>query len=113
MKPTDTDLAAIGARIRKQREFFGYTREHLAELLDITPKFCSDIELGIKGMSVSTLIRISRTLKLPTDYILFGTASVGAVTPTVLMLQNCEPSALPYIEDIIKTFLLAMDAKKD
>ena len=62
----------IGARIRSQREAFGYTRETFAEMLDVTPKFCADIELGKKGMSVPTLCRIASVLKLSTDYILFG-----------------------------------------
>ena len=57
------DWGAIGKRIRTQREFMGYTREQFAELLDVTPKFCSDIELGVKGMSVPTLCRISRILR--------------------------------------------------
>jgi transcriptional regulator with XRE-family HTH domain len=103
------DLKEIGSRIRKQREFLGYTRERLADLLDVTPKFCSDIELGVKGMSVSTLIRISQTLKLPTDYILFGTVGNANVSPLTLMLQTCDKDMLPYIEDLIKTFLLAID----
>ena len=38
---------SIGRRIRTQREAMGYTREQFAELLDVTPKFCSDIELEI------------------------------------------------------------------
>lgn len=67
------DWVAIGARIRNQREQFGYTREAFAEKLDITPKFCADIELGNKGMSVQTLCNILSVLKLSTDYILFGT----------------------------------------
>ena len=46
------DWMAIGSRIRTQREYLGYTREQFAELLDVTPKFCSDIELGAKGISV-------------------------------------------------------------
>ena len=66
------DWVSIGGRIRRQREFLGYTREHFAELLDVTPKFCSDIELGVKGMSVQTLCRISEVLRLSTDFILFG-----------------------------------------
>ena len=45
----------MGARIRTQRELLGYTREKLAEKLDVSPKFCSDIELGVKGMSLNTL----------------------------------------------------------
>ena len=39
----------MGIRIRKQRELLGYTREQLAEKLDVSTKFCSDIELGVKA----------------------------------------------------------------
>lgn len=56
------DWVAIGGRIRKQREYLGLTREQFAEKLDITPKFCADIESGTKGMSVPTLCRIATTL---------------------------------------------------
>ena len=31
----------MGARIRAQRERLGYTREQLAEKLDVSTKFCS------------------------------------------------------------------------
>ena len=47
----ELDNKMMGQRIRNQREFLGYTREQFAELIEKTPKFCSDIELGIKGMS--------------------------------------------------------------
>lgn len=46
------DWTAIGARIRQQREYMGYTREQFAELIDVAPKFCADIELGLKGTCV-------------------------------------------------------------
>ena len=55
---------AIGKRIRQQREFMGLTREQFAEQIDVTPKFCSDIEAGVKGMSVPTLCRIAKVLRL-------------------------------------------------
>ncbi len=104
----------MGARIRRQREFLGYTREQFAEQLDVTPKFCSDIELGLKGMSVPTLCRISNILKLPTDYILFGSEGIPSDTsPTALMLQQCPAEKLPYLETVIKSFLLALDDKKE
>ena len=105
------DWAAIGMRIRKQREQFGYTRETFAEMLNVTPKFCADIELGNKGMSVQTLCKISDILKLSTDYILFGTASTECNFPTQL-LQSCTPEEQKFAEDILKTFVLAMDRKK-
>ena len=58
------DWVSIGGRIRRQREYLGYTREQFAELLEVTPKFCSDIELGVKGMSVPTLCKIAHILRL-------------------------------------------------
>lgn len=62
----------MGMRIRERRELLGYTREALAEKLDVTPKFCNDIELGVRGMSLSTLCKMSDVLKMSTDFILFG-----------------------------------------
>ena len=107
------DWTAIGSRIRKQREYLGYTREKFAELLEVTPKFCSDIELGVKGMSVPTLCKISSTLRLTTDYILFGRAEVQADDPISLLLHSCTNTEREYAESLLKTFLLAMNTKKD
>lgn len=107
------DWGSIGRRIRRQREFLGYTREQFAEQLDVTPKFCSDIELGLKGMSVPTLCRISHILKLSTDYILYGTQETSDTSQITLMLDQCPPDKLSYVETIVKTFLLAIDNKKD
>ena len=107
------DWSVIGARIRQQREYMGYTREQFAELIDVTPKFCSDIELGIKGMSVSTLCKISKTLRLSTDHILFGQGRQSATEPFTLMLDRCSVAERTYAEQLLKTFVMAMDSKKE
>lgn len=103
----------IGSRIRTQREYLGYTREQFAELLEVTPKFCSDIELGIKGMSVPTLCKIAHVLLLSTDFILFGTLEQGHSDPLNLLLKSCSSSERAYAEQLLKTFLMAMNEKKD
>lgn len=103
------DWAEIGSRIRKQREAFGYTREAFAEKLEITPKFCADIELGKKGMSIPTLCRISSILKLSTDYILFGADQQEHSFASTL--RRCSPLEQKYAEEILKTFLIAMESK--
>lgn len=103
----------IGGRVRKQREYMGYTREQFAELLEVTPKFCSDIETGVKGMSVSTLCKISKTLRLSTDYILFGKEPSGDSSSISMMLKNCADAELAYAEQLLKTFIMAMNDKKD
>lgn len=107
------DWTVIGSRIRKQREYLGYTREQLAEQLDVSTKFCSDIELGVKGISVPTLCKISKVLRLPTDYILFGTLEQRGAEPFELLLKSCSKIERNYAEQLLKTFLIAMDAKKD
>lgn len=107
------DWGVIGGRIRKQREYMGFTREQFAELLDVTPKFCSDIELGIKGMSVPTLCKISRILRLSTDYILFGKTELQLDNSLTLLLQSCDHTERLYAEKILKTFLTAMSTKND
>lgn len=111
------DWVSIGGRIRKQREYLGLTREQLAEKLDITPKFCSDIELGVKGMSVPTLCRIATTLSLSTDYILFGKQEkkeklsvFKALSP---MAESVAPNQLPYLENVLKAVIRAMNHKDD
>ena len=104
------DWVSIGGRIRRQREFLGYTREQFAELLDVTPKFCSDIELGVKGMS---LCRISEVLRLSTDFILFGRENTESSSPITQLLRSCSSSEQAYAEQLLKTFIMAMNAKKE
>lgn len=103
------NLNQVGSRIRKQRMYLGYTRENLSEKLGVTPKFCSDIELGQKGMSLQTLCNISHVLKLSTDYILFGSEEKRELPPLVAMLERCPPEKRPYAEELLKIFLTALD----
>lgn len=107
------DWSAIGKRIRQQREYMGYTREQFAEAIDITPKFCSDIETGVKGMSVPTLCRISKVLRLSTDYILFGKGKVEAPDSITMVLENCSPRERTYAEQLLKTFVSAMNSNNE
>jgi len=113
LEDTHMDMLAIGARIRSQREYLGYTREEFAELLGVTPKFCSDIELGAKGMSVPTLCKIAKILRLKTDYILFGKREVKFSEPLMLLLESCTDKERIYAEQLLKTFLLAMNSRED
>ena len=105
----DLDFKLIGQRIRSQREFLGYTREQFAELIDKTPKFCSDIELGVKGFSLQTLNQIGNKLKLSADYILYGISSDKENNPINKMLSSCPDKKRKYAEQILKNFLQALD----
>lgn len=99
------DYKLMGLRIRKQRELLGYTREQLAEKLDVSSKFCSDIELGIKGMSMNTLAKLSDILCMSVDFILFGEQADKLQTDTILALFNqCPQECRSNLITIIRAF---------
>lgn len=103
------NLMEMGLRIRRQRDLIGYTREELAEKLNVSPKFCSDIELGVKGVSIETLVKLSQELKLTTDYILVGNTTNNNYDAILNMLNTCKPDKVKYAEEILKNYILALD----
>ena len=62
----------IGQRIQKLREKQGYTREHLAEIAEISDRFLTDIETGRKGTSSTTILKLAIALNTTTDFLLVG-----------------------------------------
>lgn len=67
----------VGFRVRSFRLEQRYTQAELAELMDISIKFLSDIENGKKGMSQETLYKLCKNCNLSSDYILFGETFTG------------------------------------
>lgn len=104
-----SELYEIGTRIKIQRELLGLTRDELAEKLDITPRFCYDIELGNKGMSISTLCKLSKVLNISTDFLLFGnTSSEISLSESISLLKNCPPEKINHLNKIISEFIQAL-----
>jgi len=62
----------IGSHIRAARKRADLTQEELSEKIGVTPQYLSDLERGLVGTSVSTLIRICDGLNVSADFILFG-----------------------------------------
>lgn len=82
----------VGARIRKLREDQNYTRECLAEKVNISAKFLYEIEMGKKGFSADTLCRISRALSVSCDYIMLGENSgFDGKKEIVCVVEKIEP----------------------
>ena len=100
----------IGERIKKQRQLNGYSREKLAELVDITPRFCYDLELGLTSMSVSTLYKLSNALHVSVDYILKGSSSDSSNTydSFIGMISLCPTDKLGHLEKIIAHYIQAV-----
>lgn len=69
---TAGELKEIGERIRKRRCELLYTQEYLAELMDVSVQMVSNLERGNKAIRIDNLIKVSKILRMSTDYILKG-----------------------------------------
>ena len=62
----------IGERIRRARETAGLTQDRLSDMAGVSIQYISDLERGITGASVPTMIRLCECLKVSCDYIMMG-----------------------------------------
>ncbi len=60
----------LGERVKLGRKAKGLTREKLAELVEVSPRFLAEVEAGKTGVSLQTLKNISIALSSSTDYLL-------------------------------------------
>lgn len=62
----------IGRRIQIKRKELKLTQEKLSEIIDVSPSYISEIERGSSISSLSTISKISNTLNISLDYLVFG-----------------------------------------
>lgn len=62
----------IGLRIKQSRKAVKLTQEQLAEKIEVSTQYISDLERGIVGTSIPTLIKICDCLSVSSDYLLRG-----------------------------------------
>ena len=91
----------IGQRIKERRKFMKYTREKLAEMIDISPQFLANIESGKKGMSFSTLKKLCETLGMSCDYVILGKTSGSKHKQIDELLNNIDERYMPIIENML------------
>lgn len=101
----------MGIRVREHREKLNYTREEFAEKLDISARFVTDIELGKKGMSIDTLIKICELLSVSADYIIWGKGEKSE--NNIAELTAClDEDEIKHAEDLMRTFVKAVSEIK-
>lgn len=100
-------LIEIGQRLRQRRQALGLTREKMSELADVGTGYYGQLEVGTSQMSIDTLIKLSQSMHLPMEYILFGTGYEPGDTSAVQeLLSRCSPRELHLAEEVLKLFLM-------
>lgn len=90
-----------GVRIKELRKERGYSREQLAEMCEISSKFLYEIEKGKKGFSVHTLVRISKSLEVNCDYIIYGEKKDYYQLNILKFVELLKSDKRKYVEDIL------------
>lgn len=67
------DFNKIGERIKNKRLELKLTQEKLAEKTGLTETYIGAIERATSKCSIETLVKISQSLDMNMDYLLFGT----------------------------------------
>lgn len=103
----------IGARCHDARIAAGLTQEKLAEKLDVSTQYISDMERGVAGLALLTMIDLSNLLSVSTDYLMKGTNNLieyqVQVGSRVLELTELEYQIM---EKSINTTLEAFNVNK-
>lgn len=108
----ELSITAMGRRIRVIRERKEITREELAEKMDISPAFISDVECGNKGMSIKNLYLLSQLLGVSAEYLLSGKLysldndeeSLRVHEEIVSLLKECTPEQIESFRRISQIF---------
>lgn len=103
-------LCEIGNRLRQRRQELGLTREKMSELADVGTGYYGQLEVGTSQMSVDTLVKLSKAMHLPMEYIILGTGyEPGDASAVIDLLKRCTPRELALAEDVLKLFLMKTD----
>ena len=74
------DAKKIGNRIKLIRKSRGMTQADLAQMVDLTPKYLSNLECGFKLPKFETFISIANALKVDADKLLRDVLDVSTST---------------------------------
>ena len=101
------DKAAVGSRIREKRLAMHLTQEKVAEKLELSIRTVTDIERGIVGMSIETLLSLCDVLKVtPNDLLLPSNHSEDSELDWLTnALSNASDHVRSSAIDILRSYL--------
>ena len=102
----------IGERIKLAREDRQLTQEQLAEAIDVSPQYISDLERGVVGISIPTLKRLCTHLRVSSDRILFDRQTEACAAAIGEKCSSLSDSQFRMVMDVIDRFLSAVEEER-
>lgn len=117
MKQKDTyNRLAVGSRLKERRRQLGWTREYVAGKIGLGEKYYGDIERGYCGMSIETLIGLTRLMGFTMDGLIYGEkeGKQGMKKEEVLLknLENLPEQAQDCCVQMLLLFMEGLGAAK-
>ena len=101
------DARKIGVRIKDARKSRGLTQSSLAQMVDLTPKYFSNIECGEKIPRLETFVAIANALEVDAnsllqDVLTVSTAIIGTeISEQLATLPPSEQRKIRRVLDVI------------
>ncbi|HEY9060045.1 MAG TPA: helix-turn-helix transcriptional regulator [Pseudobacteroides sp.] len=106
------DYKKLGSRIRIVREKKRLTQEQLAEMVELSNNYISNIELNRSIPSLDTLVKICNALEVTPDYILIDsiyTSKEYIKDEIAKNLNKCNEKSIKIISKFISLILEEQD----
>lgn len=100
----NVDFEIIGKRIKERRKQLHLSQEKLAEMVDKSTVYISNLENGKRGASVESIIMICGTLGLGLDELLVGTIPEGTdeyLDMIASVFQQCTETEKRLISEVV------------
>ena len=98
----------IGRRIKEARTKHGLTQEQLAEKIDITIVYMSELERGVKLPSLTLFVNIAEALHVSTDSLLRDDLETGKeyiYDDLTKKLERLSPKQRIAVADIVDAYI--------
>ena len=102
----------VGEQVKKAREEAKLTQEQLAERIEVSPQYISDLERGVVGVSIQTLKTLCIELCVSSDRILFGSDSKDNIAVVSNKLSSLSKKQIFILSDIISKYIEAISLEK-
>lgn len=100
------DFKSLGKRIAQRRIALGYKQNELAEKVDMSNNYLSNIENGHSIPSLTTFVNICMQLETTPDMFLLGTVKTNDIPQSIIdNLKLCNDQSLELIDEIVQCIL--------
>lgn len=101
-----------GNRLYEYRHSLGLSRDKFAELCGISPSFLSDVERGVKTITIVTLYKICKIFNVSADYFVLGNEKEYQNDIALEILNNFSNEEKDMVISILSEIRQLLDLRK-